>query len=192
MSETNYVLDWAVKENRDGKYLDKSSAEYCLLQPMICLENIYRRKFRRDNVWFVHHVAQHRWQRGTFTDIWHLLSLGNKGNDSCHKRDVHSIEMKGDPAFLRSDFILLCMWQQQGSLQPHEEADGSKSLIADTSTPELRYEETTRMFHNIMTNTCNARFGKLVKTYAEMNAMKGKEHLAFCASLLAPLNDSSL
>jgi len=42
-----------------------------------------------------------------------------------------------------------------------------------------------------MTKACNARFGKIVKNYAEINAMKGKGKLAFCASLMKPLNDSS-
>jgi len=42
-----------------------------------------------------------------------------------------------------------------------------------------------------MTKACNARFGEIVKNYAEINAMKGKGKLAFRAGLLAPQNDSN-
>jgi len=59
-------------------------------------------------------------------------------------------------------------------------------LIADASTPELRCKEMIRVFHKIMTKACNARFGKIVKKYAEKNAMKDQGKLAFRASLLTP------
>ena len=59
------------------------------------------------------------------------------------------------------------------------------------STPEIRYEDTTSVYHKIMTKVCNARFGEIVKNYAEINAMKGKGKLAFRAGLLAPQNDSN-
>ena len=87
---------------------------------------------------------------------------------------VDNFSMKGDLAFkvannailnhasLRSDFTLLCMRQESGSL-----------LISNESIPKLTYDVTSKVFKDSMTKECNARFGEVVNNYAEQNAMKG-------------------
>ena len=64
-----------------------------------------------------------------------------------------------DPS-LRSDFVLLC------------------------ARRDIDREVSSRVFLNLITKACNARFGEMVRNFCEMEKLKGRGKLGFRKELL--------